>query len=213
MPPGGSGPPGASGLRVAGVVLAAGLSSRFGGDLPKQLTVFSGEPLVRRMARQALASRLAEVVVVVGHRGAEVRACLGGLAVRVVDNPCFATGKASSLRAGIAALEPEAAGVMVLPCDQPWLEAAVLDSLLAAFDPARAAIVVPSWRGRRGAPVTFARRFFPALAALEADAGGRDLLPQHAGEVVEVELASEAPLLDVDRASELGGAGPPVPLE
>lgn len=184
---------------IVGIVLAAGLSRRMGGDLPKQLLPFEGEPLVRRAARRALASRLAEVLVVVGHRGGDALAALAGLPVRVVDNPAFAEGKAASIRAGLAALSPQAAGALFIPCDQPHLDASVLDLLIAAHERNPGAVIVPVHRGRRGAPVLFPRRLFAALARLSGDQGGRDLLRRDRPEaLVGVELADPRALEDLD---------------
>ncbi len=185
---------------VSGVVLAAGRSTRFAGPAPKQLALVEGEPLVRRTARRALASRLDEVIVVVGFAADEVRAALAGLLVRIVENPDFATGQSSSVRAGLAAVELGAGAAMFLPADQPRLTSETIDRILAAWEESGGPIVVPTFQGRRGAPVVFDRALFPELATIAGDEGGRQLFPRHEGEIVEVALPSAEPLSDLDEA-------------
>ncbi len=183
---------------MAGVLLAAGPSSRLGGRLPKQLLPFEGEPLVRRMARRALASGLAELVVVVGHRGAEVEGALAGLAVRIVQNPDYRDGQSTSVKAGLAAVAPDAEAALFIPVDQPHLTAEVIDRILAAYRATGAPVVVPAFQGRRGAPVLWDRGCFPSLAAITGDQGARQILGRFADRIATVELADERPLLDLD---------------
>ncbi len=187
-----------SSLAVSGVILAAGPSSRFGTDLPKQLWPIEGETLVRRVARRALSSRLAEVVVVVGHRADQVSAALDGLQVGVVENPGFSAGQASSVRAGLRAVGSESSGTLFMPVDQPHLDVDLIDDLIGLFETTGGPIVVPTFGGTRGAPVLFARSLFSELERLEGDAGGRQLFPLHADGIVELPLADSAPLQDVD---------------
>lgn len=188
---------------VAGVVLAAGLSTRFGAGaaLPKQLFSVDGETLVRRICREALASGLADVVLVTGHARRRVSAEVADLDLRAIHNAAYADGQSGSVRAGLAAVRADAAGAMFLAVDQPGLDAAVIDLLLAAFR-GPGSIVVPAFRGRRGAPVTFGRRWFGELERLRGDRGARPLLGPLARHVREVELDSPAPLEDVDTEAE-----------
>ncbi len=183
---------------VAGIVLAAGRAERFGGELPKQLALFEGEPLVHRAARAALGAGLAEVIVVAGYRGKEVAAAVRDLPVRLVASLRWAEGKASSIRSGIAALRPEISAAIFLPCDQPLLSSEVIAALAEAHVRSSLPIVVPIFRGQRGAPVLFARRFFPELIRLGADQGGREVLERNLGEVAELVLEAGEPLEDVD---------------
>jgi molybdenum cofactor cytidylyltransferase len=187
-----------TGARVAGVVLAAGPSSRFGDDLPKQLLELEGETLVRRVARRALESNLIDVIVVVGYRAREITAALGVLPLRVVVNPDFEQGQSTSVRAGLAEVSPDATAVMFLPVDQPFLTRKVIDGLIAVYDKTGAPIVVPAFEDQRGAPVLFDSTLFPELAHLSGDIGGRQLFPRHADKIVEVQLTSREPLLDID---------------
>ncbi len=198
---------------VAAVLLAAGTASRYRAADPrlptKLVAEFDGVPLVRRVAEAALASRAGPVIVVTGHAADAVRAALAGLPVAFTANPAFASGLASSLRAGLGAVPPEATGALVLLGDMPAVTPPLLDALVAAFaaDPGTEA-VVPVHGGRRGNPALLARSLFPAAMALAGDEGARRLL--HGARVREVEVRDTAVLLDVDEPSALGltGSGP-----
>jgi molybdenum cofactor cytidylyltransferase len=191
---------------VAAVVLAAGRSSRMGS--PKMLATVDGVPLVRRAAEAALASRADHVVVVTGHRGADVSDALDGLDVACVENPAFADGLSTSLAAGLAALGDDIEAAVVLLGDMPMIEAAMIDRLIDAFDPETGAlIVVPTHGGRRGNPVLWSRRFFPELMAVTGDKGGREILDDYPDAIAEVDLG-EAAAVDIDTPealSEIGG--------
>lgn len=185
-------------MTVWGVILAAGLSTRFPGGRAKQLLDFLGEPMVRRTAENALASRLSGVIAVVGHRAAEVRKALAGLPVEIADNPDYAAGLSTSVRAGLARVPPEAAAALFLPADQPLAGPDLLDRLIAAWRDTGGPIVEPSFAGHRGSPVLLDRSLFAELAALTGDVGGRALVARHPERVVRVPLEDGTPLLDAD---------------
>lgn len=188
---------------VSGVVLAAGGSERFGGPIPKQLAWFAGEPLVCRAVRAALAADLGEVLVVTGHRAAEVERALAGLAVKVVPNPEWAGGQSTSVKAALARVAAAAGAAVFLPCDQPFLDAALIDRLVTAWRGTGGPIVAPTHRGHRGAPNLFDRSLFGELGRITGDSGGRQVIARHPEAVVEVEIPDGRPLIDVDTAEDL----------
>jgi molybdenum cofactor cytidylyltransferase len=127
-----------------------------------------------------------------------VEKALADLKVRFVHNPDFADGLSTSLKAGLAAVPLEADGAIMCLGDMPQVRAAMIDRLIAAFDPARGAlIVVPTIEGKRGNPVVWSRRFFPELAALEGDVGARHVIGTYGEALVEVP-ADRTALVDID---------------
>ena len=186
------------GRRIAAVVLAAGRSTRMGA-INKLIAEIGGKPLVRIAAEQALASRAKPVIVVTGHERERVAAALAGLPVRLVNNPDYGEGLGSSLKAGITAVPADADGAIVCLGDMPQVDSQLIDRLIAAFDPERGAlVVVPTFDGRRGNPVVWSRRFFHDLMSIAGDIGARHLIGSYAEAVVEVPVAGEAALTDVD---------------
>jgi molybdenum cofactor cytidylyltransferase len=191
--------------RIAAIVLAAGRSTRMG-DTNKLVAEIGGKPLVRIAADQALASRAQPVIVVTGHQRERIEKALAGLPVRFVHNPDFADGLGTSLKAGIAAVPAESDGVVVCLGDMPQVDAALIDRLIAAFNPEQGALaVMPTFNGRRGNPVLWSRRFFPELMAIEGDVGARHLITQYGEAVVEVPLTGTAAHVDVDTPEALRG--------
>jgi molybdenum cofactor cytidylyltransferase len=187
----------ASGRRVAALVLAAGSSRRMAGS-NKLLQPVAGVPMVRRAANAALASRSTAVVVVTGFDADAVRESLAGLDLEFANNPEHASGMASSLRAGLGALPADTDAVVVVLGDMPMVTAAHIDSLIAAFDPARGNIVVPVKGDRRGNPILWPLALFAEMQQVQGDVGARELLKIHAERVDRVPCDDDAIFADVD---------------
>jgi len=184
--------------RIGAVVLAAGRSRRMG-TVNKLLADVGGGTMVASVVDAALASRARPVVVVVGHQAEDVRAALTSRDVSFVDNPDFADGISTSLRAGLRALPEGIDGALICLGDMPRVSSQQLDRLIAAFNPVEGrAICVPTVRGKRGNPVLFARRFFEEMEAVSGDVGARHLIGELPELVCEVEMADDGVLLDVD---------------
>jgi molybdenum cofactor cytidylyltransferase len=193
--------------RIAALVLAAGRSTRMGGP-NKLLATLEGKPMVRHAAEAALGAGLERVVVVTGHQGERVRAALGELDLGFVDNPDFAEGLSTSLRAGLAALPEDIDAAIVLLGDMPRVTAGLVARLAGAFDPAAGRhIVVPVAEGRRGNPVLWDRRFFAELARVTGDQGGRAVLLDYPEAVFEVPVDETSVHLDLDTPEALAAAG------
>ena len=183
---------------VAAIVLAAGRSTRMG-PRNKLRQVVRGSALVRHAVTAALASRADPVLVVTGHESEAIRAALTGLDVRFVDNPDFAAGLSTSLKAGLAALPPTVAGALILLGDMPNVTAEIIDRLMAHMgENLEAKAIVPTVLGQRGNPVLLARALFGDIAHLTGDAGARKLLDQAGDAVVEVAIDDPAIALDID---------------
>ncbi|MER9357935.1 NTP transferase domain-containing protein, partial [Mesorhizobium sp. M0514] len=198
--------PARAGLKVEIVLLAAGRSSRMGGP-NKLLALFDGKPLVRRTVERALASKATSTVVVTGHQRERVHQALTGLDVIFADNPDFADGLSSSLKAGIARVGAEAAGAMIVLGDMPGISSADLDRLIEAFrrDGGRS-VVRAAHDGRRGNPVLLPRALFGGIAHLEGDTGARHLVEAEGLDVIDVEIGDGASI-DVDTREALEDAG------
>lgn len=185
------------------MILAAGGSRRLG--TPKQLLQdASGETLIVRAARTALASVCRPVVVVLGAAEDAIRPALDGLPVTVAVNPDWETGMAGSLQAGLAALgEVDAALVML--CDQPGVTPALLNLLADTYQTTGHALVACEYGGAVGVPALFAYPLFPELLALRGEQGARRILQTYAGPQSHI-LFPEG-LSDVDTAADVARLG------
>jgi molybdenum cofactor cytidylyltransferase len=186
-------------LPVAVVLLAAGGSTRLG--RPKQLLVYRGTTLIRRMAEAALRSRAQSVVVVLGAHAARVRPALHGLPLQVVENLEWESGISSSIRAGIRTVPPSCQAILFMAVDQVYVTADLLDRLLSIYEESATPIVASSYAGTRGIPVLFARTLFPLLLSLAGDSGAKQIIEAHAHETATVDFPRGS--IDLDRPEDL----------
>jgi len=184
---------------VAALVLAAGGSSRFGVE-NKLLHRWQGRALLEHVVEAIDTSAVARSLVVTGYQ----HACIDAVLTRrsppldSVHNADWASGLASSLVRGVSALQDHPA-ILVCLGDMPWLQGALIDTLLraAAQCPERW-MVVPVHGGRRGNPVLIRQALYPAVLALQGDAGARVLAARQPERVREVAVETVGVLLDVD---------------
>ena len=176
---------------IAGIVLAAGSSSRLG--RPKQLLPLQGEPLLRFTLRRILTTSLDAVYVVLGHHGDNITRAIEDLPVRIVYNPHAERGQSTSVLAGlnaVAAAEPDA--VMFLLGDQPLVDPKVVNRLISRWRETRTGVVAPRNTGDPGRnPILFDRLVLPELMTLTGDVGARDIVRAH-------QMRSDISLVDVD---------------
>jgi molybdenum cofactor cytidylyltransferase len=178
---------------VSGLILAAGASRRFGGA--KQLLPYRDTTMLGWAVRQAAAARnLDEVVVVLGGASSEILAAVDLNPARVVLAPDFASGCASSYRAGIAALDPATSAVVVLLCDQPGVSADTIDRVVDSWRRDPAELVVTSYRERIGHPMIFDRSCFPELSRLTGDKAAWKIVDVRGDEVRRVEIDLPYPM-------------------
>ncbi|MER6063878.1 nucleotidyltransferase family protein [Streptomyces sp. NPDC051896] len=188
---------------VAGLLLAAGGGRRLGGR-PKALLEHRGRLLVEHAAGVLRAAGCGRIHVVLGARADEVRrrADLSGCVL--VDNPDWAEGMGSSLRAGLASLTGTGVrAALVSLVDQPGIGPAAVARVLGAFEDEKS-LVSAAYDGTRGHPVLFGAAHWPGIAATAAgDRGAREYLKENAGRIRLVECADVAEPYDIDTEADL----------
>ncbi len=196
---------------IPAIVLAAGASTRLG--QPKQLLRLHGaqETLLEHTLRVARDAELQPVYVVLGAQAEAIAAATNLQGATVLHNAEWPEGMASSIRCGLRAVQskmPEAAGVLLLVCDQPALTSEHLRAMLAAHQAEPEAIVASHYAGANGVPLLAPRALFADLAALTGDRGARALLRETALRMVEVPFPRGEWDMDTiaDLSAERGGA-------
>lgn len=184
---------------VHALVLAAGSGSRFGG--PKLLAPWRGGVLLDGALEAALAAPVDSVVVVTGANADAVTRAVGDRA-RTVHAADHAQGMAASLKAGLAALPPDATGVVVFLGDMPLAPPDVVRRLVEAIR-AGAPAAAPFVAGRRGNPAAFSSSLFGQAAAIDGDRGAREVLDRLGEGLVRVETDDPGVLIDVDRPGDM----------
>jgi len=189
---------------VCAVLLAAGTSERFGAE-NKLLAEIDGAPLVRGVAENLVASRVAAVAVVTGCQAERIQDALAGLEVRFVTNPEFEKGLSSSLRHGVAAVGDDPSGAMVVLADMPGTLVSVVDALIEAFEKEDCKkIVFPvDPKGQQGNPVIWPRAFFGELQGLSGDRGAKKLIEQHRAHTLGIPVENKNTLRDIDTPADL----------
>ena len=189
-------------MKVAGILLAAGGSTRLGS--PKQLLVYEGRTLLRRAAETLLAAGCRPVVVVLGAGAGKLTPELAGLDVSTVVNADWERGMGSSIRVGMTALSPgpQTDAVLLTLCDQPLIGPSALKHLLDASHDAHS-IAAADYNGTLGVPAVFGREYFAGLVALPDAAGAKSLLQRHAGRAATVPMPEAATDIDTREQYEL----------
>ncbi len=187
------------------IILAAGASRRMG--QPKQRLHYRGRGLLRNAVSEARRSRCGPIVVVLGahaptlHREVAIAHARG--AIEVVAAPRWRLGMSESLKAGLAMLG-DARAMIVMPADQPFVTAPVIDRLIARWQRGNPLLVASEYRSGaaivHGAPALFSRRLFPELARLRGAAGARRVIRRHEAQAATVAAPEAA--LDVDTPSD-----------
>lgn len=189
----------AAGPAIAGLVLAAGLSSRLG--QPKQLLRLGGRPLVDWPLAALRDIGVEPLVLVLGHREEEVTRAIDTLGIHVVVNPRYAEGLSGSLKLGImsiGALAPVVQGALILTADQPLVDPDLLRALIDAFARGSHPIVATAYADHAGVPMVLGRDSWPMLDAIGGDQGARALLRARPELVSTVSVPDERMALDVD---------------
>jgi len=181
-------------VTVAGIVPAAGRSSRMG--TPKPLLDAGGRSFLQAVVRSLAGGGCAPVLVVLRQETGPVAATARIAGARIVVNPDPSAGPISSLRAGIRALEA------FCPVDHPLVAADTVERLVRAFRTGDAPAVVPAHGGRRGHPVIFRRSLFCELLEEGLEKGARTVLHRHLEEVEEVPVEDEGVVVDIDTLGE-----------
>ncbi len=193
--------PGGPRGRVVAVLLAAGESKRMGS--PKPLVRFGGRSLLELALATLLASTVDQIVVVLGHEAARIRAEVAMDRVQVVESPAYAEGLSSSIRTGFHAADPGAGAYLFALADQPFVSPETVNAILRHWEKADASLVVPTFRGRRGNPVLVDHRLVREIESISGDVGFRALFRTRASEIRYVPVDDPGILFDVDTPSNL----------
>jgi molybdenum cofactor cytidylyltransferase len=189
---------------IAGIVLAAGQSRRFGSS--KLLASVEDKPLIHFILQACLDSLLAEVLVVVDARSRDVESTVERAfpetRIRILRNENPERGLMSSVKTGIRGVRPEHAGAAIILADMPRVTSNIINTLIESFEE-QDAIVIPECGGRPLHPRIIPRRFFPDFLALDDGAKGMSVIEAHGGDVVKVRVGREVNYVDIDRPRDL----------
>lgn len=187
---------------ISAILLAAGESRRMG--RPKQLLDWQGKTLLLHVLENLSRSSADEIILVLGHEADRILESLPALPVKIVVNPDYQTGMASSLRQGLLAMNPGSEAFLVMLADQPGIGPDLIDQVIRTFrqaDPKRG-IARPVYRGVAGHPVLIGACYLQEALQLQGDVGARQILSNHPDDILEIETERNAVLVDMDTPEE-----------
>ncbi len=193
-------------MSTAGLILAAGRSSRMGSD--KALLGFQGRPFLSHLVHLLL-PRVDSLVVVLGHHEQRIREALPASSrIQVVVNRDYDRGMLTSLQCGLAQIGQQVDAVLWMLVDHPAVRGRTLDRLLAAAADSRAPLVIPRHGGERGHPVVLSKRVMTDLLDLDPGSSPQDVVRGYYGEAHFLDTADKGVLLDIDRPEDYRALGP-----
>lgn len=168
---------------------------------PKQLLRLGESTVLGQTIANVRDAKVDEVVLVLGSSAEAIRRELSVSAIedlRIVGNPDYREGMASSLRAGVAAVSPSIDAAIIVLADQPFVRPETLARIADQYRRSEAQILIPTYKGRRGNPVLLDRSVFPDVMALKGDVGCRAIFGSYLAGILMVEVEDEGVLVDID---------------
>jgi molybdenum cofactor cytidylyltransferase len=190
---------------IVAVILSAGESSRMG--RPKALLPIDGVRFIEKIVTTLKATRVGQIVVVLGHNVTELRRTMSDLPVDLIINPDYKQGQLTSLHAAIRSIEAgkdaeRVDGILVHLVDHPYINAELVNSMIERFYETKKLIVVPRYQNRRGHPVIFSRTLFAELLAAPLDRGAKAVVHAHRDDTLEIDTNDEGAIIDIDTPEE-----------
>ena len=185
---------------ISAILLAAGESKRMAGAF-KPLLKWGKRTVIETCIDNLRNSRLAEIIVVLGHRESEVRARLAGAGVEFAINRDYQKGMVSSIQTGLSLVSPQSDAVLVALADQPMVGSQVINQLIDAYEQGGKKIALPTHAGKHGHPIIISADYIDEIMQLDtaADDGLRTVIDAHRDEILEVPIDSPEVLEDIDR--------------
>ena len=188
--------------KIAAIILAAGYSSRMQGWKP--LLPLGNSTVIEQAIAMFRQTGIDEIVVVAGHRSAELSEALQKMPVRCVVNEQYDRGMYRSVATGVRALAPDTAAFFLLPVDVPLVKRRTIRLLIRHFFLGKGKIIYPVFRGQRGHPPLISTAFAPMIMDGDRSGGLRSLLEEYESAAAEVQIPDEGILMDMDEPSDYG---------
>jgi len=190
---------------ISAIILAAGESRRM--EQLKQLLPWGATTILGQVIENVRASRVDEVVLVVGYKAEEVLAVVShpGIGIKVKINPSYQQGMSSSIQAGLQAIGSKAQAVLLVLGDQPLVSSETINKLIAAYQSQRKdkGIIVPVYQGERGHPVILDLKYKAEIMQLRGDTGCRQIIATYPQDILEIEVDTASILQDIDVPDDL----------
>ena len=193
---------------TAGIILAAGISKRFG--TAKQLIRLSKGYMIEYVIRASLASELNKIFLVLGHQRKEILKAISennksfnNNRLEIIINHQYRQGMSSSVRAGLASAKNSFGSIMFILGDQPLVDSGLINLMLKQFYRSDKNICVPAFKGKRGNPTLFSSEYFNLFENIKGDSGGKDIIMANPDDILKIDTDSPYCTFDIDAPSDL----------
>ncbi|MFL2917036.1 MAG: NTP transferase domain-containing protein [Thalassobaculaceae bacterium] len=184
--------------KIHAAILAGGQSKRMGTE-NKLLVPINGKPMVVLASETITASKANSVTVITGFEDQKIKEAIQNSNIHFAHNKNFQYGISSSVVTAVKSAPEDCSAILIGLGDMPNITVSHINQLIDAYNPLEGrAICVPTWKGKRGNPVLWARRFFPEMLLLKGDFGAKELMGKYAELVVEVEMNDNGIVIDID---------------
>jgi molybdenum cofactor cytidylyltransferase len=181
---------------VSAILLAAGESKRMG--QPKLLLPFGKYTILEQTIDNLLASKIGEVIVVLGYKAQEMIRAIADRPVKIVVNPSYQQGMSTSIIAGLNLVDAKAKRLMIVLADQPLVDSQTFDRLIDKSLACDKGIIIPIYGAKRGNPVILSTKYREELLRLRGDVGARWIIKQHYDNILEVAVDCDSINVDID---------------
>jgi molybdenum cofactor cytidylyltransferase len=181
--------------KITGIILAAGESTRFG--KPKQLIKLNNEFLINRVVREALASNLNPIILILGANFERIHKVINPTErVIIINNENWKLGQSTSLIEGLNHVTKDNSGVMYLLGDQPFITSEVINKLISLYSVSKPNVVMLETNGKRTPPIIFPSSYYHLIRKLEGDKGARNIINDI--DVIFLENTDDMLITDID---------------
>ncbi|MBE7637422.1 NTP transferase domain-containing protein [Sneathiella sp. P13V-1] len=192
--------------KIAALILAAGQSRRMGPE-NKLLALIDDKPILRHVAENLANTGVEQISMVTGHEADQIKSLVWDMPIQMIENPDYAEGLSTSLKAGMKALQDKYEGIIVCLGDMPFVTPDQFQQMIDAFDPVEGrAIIVPTFKGKRGNPVLLSSQFADEVEKISGDMGAKAIISENDHLVHGVEFDSDAIFTDIDTPQMLKAA-------
>ena len=186
---------------IYAILLAAGESKRMG--TLKQILPFGKSTVIEIVIDSLLESDIEKTKVVLGYRSEEISGVIGNREVDIVINKNYKNGMLSSIKCGISSLPEDAEAFLLCLVDQPAIMASDINKLIKAYKKSGKGIIIPAYKGKRGHPIVFDRKYTDDIINLKEDGDGlREVVWKNSDDILEVEVENNAVIKDMDNIEE-----------
>ncbi len=172
---------------VSGILLSAGLSSRFGS--PKALAAIDATPAIIFLIEKLLLTSLGEIIIVLGADSQQIELCLfKHKKIRVVYNKDYKFGQTSSVQQGLRSVSCDTAGFTILPVDCPFIKTETIENMIRLFETEHPSVLIPTFENHRGHPPVFDIKFKSEILELAPSEGLNSILRRHPETIKTIEI-------------------------